>query len=93
MKVGHWYVFRHAVYDFAVLINSYVSNLQYLSVNIWAGAGMGIFTRRSTNILYDNVKVQRINNRPMSTTADATHFIFCYGIIQVMNSIFEGFFF
>lgn len=51
---------------------------------------MGIHGSDTENILIDNLKVQsKTKDLFMSATADATHFNYCRGRIDILNSTFE----
>ncbi|MEO0339377.1 MAG: right-handed parallel beta-helix repeat-containing protein, partial [Bacteroidota bacterium] len=61
-------------------------------VKIFSGAGMGIIGEKSTDISLENVQVlpNQQKGRIISTTADATHFVNCKGMVRVENCLFEA---
>ena len=59
-------------------------------VNIHSAAGMGIIAEKSENISLSKVHVKPTPNRVISTTADATHFVNCKGLIKVEECLFEA---
>ena len=67
-------------------------NIHLEGVNIHSAAGMGIIGEKSENITLKNVKVTPTpnSNRIISTTADATHFVNCRGLVEITNCHFEA---
>lgn len=59
---------------------------------IFHAAGMGFIAQHTRNITLDNVqiKVNPDNKRVFTTTADATHFVYCSGKIVIKNCLFEN---
>lgn len=59
------------------------------NVTILAAGGMGLIVERTENVKLDGMKVTSSANRLVSTRADATHFIGCKGLIEVVDCLFE----
>jgi len=62
------------------------------SVTIYHCGGMGVIAQRSGNILLDRVTVTPPpdSKRMISVTADATHFVNCFGKIEMRYCLFEN---
>ena len=67
-------------------------HISFNNVAIHSAAGMGIIGEKSTDISLSNVRVvpTPTSDRIISTTADATHFVNCRGLIKVEDCLFEG---
>ena len=59
------------------------------NVTIHAAGGMGLIVERTENVKLDRMKVTSTGDRLVSTRADATHFIGCKGLIEVVDCVFE----
>lgn len=55
------------------------------NVNVHHAGGMGIIVENSSDLLLENFNVTASNERMISTTADATHFIGCRGKVTLRN--------
>ncbi|WP_346237709.1 right-handed parallel beta-helix repeat-containing protein [Niabella insulamsoli] len=67
-------------------------NVLLAHINIYHAGGMGIVGERSENISLETVNITTNPDRPsrmVSTTADATHFANCRGLIKINNCTFE----
>lgn len=75
----------------AVRISS-SSNITLESVNVYHAGGMGLIAEKCTNINLDkfNVRLREGTKRHLSTTADATHFVNCKGLVKIENCLFEN---
>ncbi len=58
-------------------------------ITIYEAGGMGVIAERTENIHLDGIKVTSLDDRLVSTRADATHFIGCKGLIKMENCLFE----
>ena len=65
-------------------------NVLFSNITVFSGCGMGWYMMYVANIHLDNVAVRKAPGRPMSITADATHFNGCNGTIEISHSWFEG---
>ncbi len=67
-------------------------NLDFFDINIYHAGGMGLIGERSGDISLDNFNVllPPDSKRLVSTTADATHFVNCKGVIKMANCTFEN---
>lgn len=59
-------------------------------VTLHNSGGMGVIAQRSGDILIDKLVVTPSQGRILSTTADATHFVNCYGKVSLINGRFEN---
>lgn len=83
-------IVRYEVYGPAAISMNKSKNISVYNSNIYAHSGMGIHGFDTENILIDNLNVRaRTHGICMSATADATHFNYCRGKIQIINSYFE----
>jgi len=62
------------------------------NVTIHHAGGMGFIAERSENITMENlqVRVPENSSRMVTTTADATHFVNCRGLVYFNNCFFES---
>ena len=67
-------------------------NIALSDVSIFSAGGMGVIAEMSSNISLDSVKVEPSpgTGRMLSTSADATHFVNCRGLIRLNNSVFSN---
>ncbi|WP_211324089.1 alpha-1,3-galactosidase-related protein [Echinicola strongylocentroti] len=65
-------------------------NLQLADVTVHHAGGMGLIAENSENIDITRMVVSPSGNRVVSTTADATHFVGCRGLIKLSDCTFEG---
>jgi hypothetical protein len=90
VKPGVLLVLRHVVYAHNAFDLVECSNVEYDSVAVYTCPGMGLWARNCQNIRLSRVQIRPGSGRPMSTTADATHFNTCKGTIDVFDCLFEG---
>lgn len=91
-EVGDHVTFRHNNRNHVGIFIHKSVNTMLENVTIHHAAAMGVVGQRSTNISLDQVRVvpREGSGRQSTTTADATHFSGCRGIIKVTNSRFQG---
>jgi len=67
-------------------------NLYFEDVNVHHAGAMGLIAERCTDINLNgfNVVLNDTDNRVITTTADATHFCNCKGLITIRNCTFEN---
>lgn len=67
-------------------------NVSLENVNVHHASGMGFIAQNSADLTLDhfNVFPKPEDHRTISTTADATHFVNCRGLIQMENCLFEN---
>ncbi|MEM9885647.1 MAG: right-handed parallel beta-helix repeat-containing protein [Bacteroidota bacterium] len=67
-------------------------NIQLHQVSIYSAAGMGIIGEKSENIALQGIKVMASpdSDRIVSTTADATHFVNCKGLVKLEDCLFQS---
>ncbi|MBC2595571.1 right-handed parallel beta-helix repeat-containing protein [Ruficoccus amylovorans] len=66
-------------------------DIRFHDVTIHHAGGMGLIAQRCENVRIKRMRVARpeCSGRLISTTADATHFVLCKGLIEVTDSHFE----
>lgn len=71
---------------------SETSNFRAENIDIYHANGMGFIAERSENVTLEdfNVILPPSSGRMVSTTADATHFVNCRGLISLNNCLFEN---
>lgn len=72
------------------IYDSSKTNLE--NINIYHAGGMGLIAEKCTDIHLDkfNVRLREGSSRILSTTADATHFVGCRGLVKIENCLFEN---
>jgi len=62
------------------------------NINVYHAGGMGLIAEKcdSINLNNFNVKLREGTSRHLSTTADATHFVNCKGLVKIENCLFEN---
>ena len=68
------------------------SNISLTNVTVHHAGGMGIICEKTENITLDhfNVTLKKGSGRILTTTADATHFVNCRGLVSMKNCLFEN---
>jgi len=68
------------------------SNISLTNVTVHHAGGMGIICEKTENITLDhfNVALKKGSGRILTTTADATHFVNCRGLVSMKNCLFEN---
>lgn len=68
------------------------SDTRLKDIDIYHAGGMGVIGERTEDILLDNVNVRlrEGSGRMVTTTADATHFCNCKGLLTIENCLFEN---
>lgn len=68
------------------------NNLLFNNINVHHAGAMGLIAERCADITLDgfNVVLKEGEGRMVTTTADATHFCNCKGLITIKNSTFEN---
>ncbi|GKX29285.1 hypothetical protein SH1V18_17650 [Vallitalea longa] len=90
LTIGNYLVLRH-VGNYRPCIHILESeNLYFDSITLYNNPGMGVVGHYSKTITFRNLQVKPKDNRIMSTTTDATHFINCEGLLDFENCYFEG---
>ena len=67
-------------------------NIYFENINVHHAGAMGLIAERCADITLDgfNVVLKGIDSRVVTTTADATHFCNCKGLITIKNCTFEN---
>ena len=92
-RVGDWYVLRHMVYGPSGIGVNGCSDVLIEDVQLFSIPGMGFPMGQSKNLHLKNCGVRfrgGTGGRPMSTTADASHFNECSGTVRLEGVHFEG---
>lgn len=91
-RAGDLVVLRHQVYSYNAIILDHCKRVRVADVIIYTCPGMGIVGKNSHDIAISRLQVRPKpgTNRIMSTTADATHFSGCTGMVRITDSYFEG---
>lgn len=88
--VGSWVIVRHQVYSMNGFSMTGVVGATLEDVTLFNAGGMGTYFELSRDVVLSRVRVLKPPGRPMSITADGTHFNTCGGSIVVRDSTFEG---
>ena len=83
------YLFNRTSPAFRLFKNT---NVTLNNINVHHAGAMGLIAERCENITLDgfNVILKKGQGRMVTTTADATHFCNCKGLITIKNSVFEN---
>jgi len=92
IKPGVMVLLRHKVYGPGTFVCSRCSDVTVKDVTVHTVPGMGFIGSICNNITLEQFKVMPKpgSGRPMSATADATHFGGCKGTIRMSGCEFEG---
>jgi hypothetical protein len=90
IKPGVLVLLRHQVCGPSAIVCSRCTDVLVQNVTIHTVPGMGFIGSVCTNITLDRFKVVPRPGRPMSATADATHFSGCKGTVTLKGCVFEG---
>lgn len=91
-RPGDLVVLRHQVYAYNAITLDHCRRARVADVAIYTCPGMGIVAKNSHDVSISRLQVRPKpgTNRIMSTTADATHFSGCTGMVRITDSYFEG---
>lgn len=89
---GTWILLRHFVYDSNAISLNYCTDVRLDNISIFTAPGMGIVAAHCDNVSLNRIRVMTKpgTQRLMSTTADATHFKSCKGLIELKDCVLEG---
>jgi hypothetical protein len=91
LKVNDWVIIRHQTYSFNAFSASNVKGIYWNDINLYATAGMGIFTNACSDIVIEGVRIVKLPGRPMSINADGLHISNTMGgRVLIDRCIFEG---
>lgn len=92
MTPGVSVVLRHQVYGYNVFWFGNCDGVTLADATIYTCPGMGVVGDNSKDITIERMKVliRPGTRRLMSTTADATHFSRCRGLVELKDCYFEG---
>ncbi|MEG0338608.1 MAG: right-handed parallel beta-helix repeat-containing protein [Oscillospiraceae bacterium] len=91
-RAGNKLILRHHLRTHPCFYAAYCTNVQLLSVNVYHASGMAFIAEHTCNIDLTefNVKINPDNPRIFTATADATHFVYCSGTININSCLFEN---
>lgn len=89
---GDLVVLRHQVYANNAITLDHCKGARVADLAIYTCPGMGIVAKNSHDVSISRLQVRPKpgTNRIISTTADATHFSGCTGMVRITDSYFEG---
>ena len=87
---GGWYVLRHQVYSLNAFSIQNSSQVTLEDVQLYSIPGMGFYSGLVHDIFLKHCGVRWRPGRPMSITADASHFNECSGTVHLDGVHFEG---
>ena len=90
IRAGRWYVVRHQCYGFPAFRIDSCSQTILSDMSLYASPGMGVLATMSTDIELSRVRIERREGRPLSISADASHFASCQGDIVLRDCHFDG---
>ncbi|HEX72231.1 MAG TPA: hypothetical protein ENN65_02840, partial [Candidatus Hydrogenedentes bacterium] len=92
LTVGKWAVLRHQVYAYNAFMAHRCRNVTFHDIAVHTCPGMVFVGLNSENITLDRCTVQPTpgTRRPISATADGSHFGGCTGDIIIRNCLFDG---
>lgn len=91
LDLNGWVIVRHQVYSYNAISASFTSGFSVLNVSMWAVGGMGVLTNGCNDINIIGMRIERVNGRPMSITADGMHFSNTRGgSVNVIGGLYEG---
>ncbi|MDR6549110.1 hypothetical protein [Paenibacillus qinlingensis] len=91
-KLGSQLIFQCGERDCPGFFINNSTDTQLMAIDMHHTIGMGVIGQRSENISLQsfNVKLREGTNRLFTTSADATHFVYCRGIIDIEGCLFEN---
>lgn len=91
-KKGNKLVLRHFPRTHPAFYLKDCKDINLNNIDIYHCSGMGLIAEHTENISLDkfNVKINPDNERIFTATADATHFVYCKGKINIENCLFEN---
>ena len=90
IKVGKAYVLRHQIYSVNGFDVEHSTNVEAEDVHLYSIPGMGFGMEQTNNVHLKSCGVRWRPGRPMSITADASHFNECSGNVHLDSVHFEG---
>lgn len=88
---GHMIVLRHHPRNYPAIYVTDSKEIAFQDMTIYHCAGMGITAQFTENILLERVQVTAREGcgHWFSLAADATHFVYCRGLIHIKDCLFE----
>lgn len=90
LKAGDVLAFRNWARPNPAIFLYRAKDISFSDVTVHSSCGMGLLAQRSENIAFAGGGMYPKKGRYASTSADATHFSNCRGLISVSNARFEG---
>lgn len=86
-----WMILRHWVYSLNGLSFTSSTDILVQDVTLFSVPGMGVVADSSTGVTLRRFQVLKRSGRPMSITADGSHFTSCRGgDVHIDSCVFEG---
>lgn len=91
-KEGNFIVLRHHLRTHPGFYITKSENIKVSSVACYHSLGIGFMAEFTKNIKLDSFRVckDKRNPRIFTAAADATHFVYCGGLIEIKNCLFEN---
>ena len=88
---GHIIVLRHHPRNYPATYVTSSKDVTFRDVKIYHCAGMGVTAQFTENVTLDRVQVtgKAGSGHWFSLAADATHFVYCRGLIHIKDCLFE----
>jgi len=92
IRTGVLAVLRHQVYDRSAFVFSRSRDIAVRDIAVYTCPGMGLVAAECHNVSLERFNVLRKpgTRRPVSATADASHFSGCTGDVTIRDCTFEG---
>lgn len=92
VPAGKLLVARHRIYESHAFMFSRCSEVALRDCAVYSAPGMGLAALQCENVSLKRFQVLKRpgSRRPMSVTADATHFGGCKGTVTLEDCVFEG---
>jgi hypothetical protein len=91
-KTGNMLIFKHAPRVNPGIFISDSVDTHLSDIHIYSANGMGIIAQKSENIILQGIHVipNPLTTRMFSVSADATHFVYCKGLVQITACTFHN---
>lgn len=91
-REGNLLVLRHHPRSHPGFYVTYSNSISVMNVTCYHATGIGFMAEHTYNILLNKFDICRENDqsRIFTAAADATHFVYCSGSIEISNCLFEN---
>ncbi len=92
LSVGNVLVITHEERQNSLFYFNDCENIVLQNIDMITSGSMGVICKTTGNVLIDNVRCTVFPESKgfVSTNCDATHFVNCYGLIEIKNCLFEN---